>query len=133
MKNVSIIFFALIVIYGIRYSSLQLTRRYNLQPDDVSLTSLQIESKIKEINKLNIPNKARFIVAPGPTQNGGLFFLNKEGWNIDKIENIKLDTILSLKNQGASFFLINDQKQQINSDDFGVLIYEVDGIKIIKL
>ena len=133
MKNVSIIFFALIVIYGIRYSSLQLTRRYNLQPDDVSLTSLQIESKIKEINKLNIPNKARFIVAPDPTQNGGLFFLNKEGWNIDKIENIKLDTILSLKNQGASFFLINDQKQQINSDDFGVLIYEVDGIKIIKL
>ena len=74
MKNVSIIFFALIVIYGIRYSSLQLTRRYNLQPDDVSLTSLQIESKIKEINKLNIPNKARFIVAPDPTQNGGLFF-----------------------------------------------------------
>ena len=57
-------------------------------------------------------------------------------YNINRI--IKLifnpkDTILALKNKGADFLLLSDQKQQIKSGDFGTLIFEEDGIRIIKL
>lgn len=132
-KRIAIFCFFLIVIYGIRYSGLQMERRFNLQPDTISETSLKVESKISKINRLNIPTDAKFLVVPDPTPNGSLLFLNKLGWNIENINNFHLDTVLFYKNIGADYLLLYDQKNLINDSNVGKVIFNEDGVKIIKI
>lgn len=131
-----VIFFLLlpIVLDGIDYSRRQLERRYNLPISQMSKTSLLIKHHLFEINKLNITENSKFIIAPEISQNGGLFFLDKEGWVINEIKNITVENISKFKKKGANFLLLNDVYNSIDGNEFGETIYKKsDGIKIIKL
>ena len=96
-------------------------------------TTVINDKRIIEIKNLSLPKDCKVIVAPDPSQNGGLLFLDKEGWTIDRIQNVYPDTISKLKTKGANYLILNDQNQIINSKDFGTTVYNEEGIKIIEL
>jgi len=123
-----------IIVDGIDYSRIQLNRRYNIAISETSRTSLLINKNLDVITNLNLPHNSKFIVAPEPTQNGAFFFLDKEGWTIDKIKDVNNENISALQNKGANFLLLVDQDNLIDHIKFGKTLYEgIDGFKIIKL
>ena len=133
--HVIIIFLLLPIIFGgIRHSRIQLNRRYTEPFSEYSKTGLLIKNNLNAITNLNLPSNSKFIVAPDPSQNGGFFFLDKEGWNIDKIKDVNEENISALRNKGANFLLLVDEDNLIDHRKFGKTIYDgVDGIKVIKL
>ncbi len=129
------IIFAIIVISGINYSSMKLSNRFITEYDDFSRISFLIDENINEINKLGIEDDSKFIVAPDLCQNGGLFVLDKMGWNIQSTDSITVDIINTYKIKGADYLLLatNDEDALSNGNKSGKLIFGKNEIYIFKL
>ncbi|MDC0297364.1 hypothetical protein OAK92_02195, partial [Crocinitomicaceae bacterium] len=61
-----------------------------------SRTALLIDENKMAIDGLNIPKNAKVILAPEPSQNGGLFYLDRMGWTISSIKEVSSTKIRSL-------------------------------------
>ena len=133
VQKISTVLFLLIVAYGINYSKHQMAKRHEIEIDEMNKISYLIQKNSIEIDKLNLPNDAKFIVAPDKCQNGGLFYLDKEGWNIEDPQNITHAKITVLKEAGADFLLVENSIGLEKQEEFGQIIYRGDGINIIKL
>ncbi len=129
------IIFLIIVVVGINYSRMKLAERYSNRIDDFSQIGFLISKNLDNINKLNIPGNAKFIVAPDKCQNGGLLFLNKTGWNIKNYSEITPEKINVYKHLGAEYLLLSTEKKEIQNTakKTGVLIYKGEGVSIYKL
>ena len=126
---------SIVVIAGINYSKMKLSDRYENINDIHSKTSFLIDKNSKAIEKLNIPHRAKFIVAPDLCQNGGLFFLNRMGWNIKEEKDIVIDKINHYQDLGADYLLlISDEHAFLQTNNItGELILKGKGIEIYKL
>jgi len=125
----------ILFVAGINDSKARLAYRHWAVVDDYSKTGLTIRDNIEEINKLKITADAKFIVAPDLCQNGGLFFLNRAGWNITEEENILTNQIKQYKKMGADYLLLvskNEEVLKIGAEN-GNLIYKNMDIRIYKL
>lgn len=127
--------FSIVIIAGINYSRMKLTDRNEIASDMFTKIGFLIQENEKGIEKLNLPLDAKFVVAPDLTPNGGLFFLNRMGWNIEKAEDITFAKIKSFKDLGADFLLIDDSSISHVADleAFGKLIFKGKGIEIYSL
>ena len=125
----------IIIIAGINYSRMKLQNRYEKINDDFSKTSQLIHENIELIEKFNFPKHSKFIVAPDLCQNGGLFFLNRMGWNIEEEKDIVIDKINHYKDLGADYLLLVSDEHEIllTNDITGELILKGKGIEIYKL
>ena len=125
----------IIVIAGINYSRMKLSDRYAKGNDDFSRISFLIQENSTAIEKLEIPDDSKFIVAPDLCQNGGLFFLDKMGWNIKHPENISISKINYYRDLGAEYLLLaTNEKQIINiGKATGDLIFKGKGISIFRI
>ena len=65
-----------------------------------------IDENRTAINRLNIPKNAKVILAPEPSQNGGLFYLNRMGWTIPSLKEITHEKLIDLKSKGANYFVL---------------------------
>ena len=94
-----------------------------------------IQENKSAIDALNIPENAKFIVAPDPCQNGGLFCLNRMGWTIDSPDKINLQRIINLQEKGAQYLLFSkkDLKYSTIGNQIGDLILNTEEILIYKL
>ncbi|HQQ13045.1 MAG TPA: hypothetical protein PK855_07775, partial [Bacteroidales bacterium] len=126
---------SIVIIAGINYSRMKLTDRNEIASDMFTKIGFLIQENEKGIEKLNLPLDAKFVVAPDLTPNGGLFFLNRMGWNIEKAEDITFAKIKSFKDLGADFLLIDDSSisQTADLEAFGKLIFKGKGIEIYSL
>ena len=124
-----------IIIVGINHSRNKLNKRLIFKKDIYSQTGLLINENIKNIQNLNISPLAKFIIAPDLCQNGGLFYLNKSGWNIEKTEQITLKKIKKYKNKGAEYLLLASTENSILQigEKSGKLIFKNNEISIYKL
>ncbi|MDA3954180.1 MAG: glycosyltransferase family 39 protein [Bacteroidales bacterium] len=124
-----------IIILGIDKSRFKLTKRFNNGIDNYSRTGLLIQANTTDINNLNIDPNAKFIVAPDLCQNGGLFFLDKKGWNLEKSDHITVENINKYKNLGANYLLLATEDPEIISigDSLGTIILKGNNISIFDL
>ena len=99
----------LIIVAGINYSKNKLEDRYLIEMNIYSQTGLLIDENRNAINKLNIPKDAKIILAPEPSQNGGLFYIDRMGWTISSIEEISTKKIKELKQKGAEYLILTEQ------------------------
>lgn len=95
-----------IVIAGINYSRMKLSQRYHPIADKFSKTSIIIQNNKHKIQALNIPADAKFVVAPDPCQNSGLFFLDRMGWTLDSLSDVTSDIINFYSKNGATYLLL---------------------------
>ncbi len=123
-----------IIIGGIKDSRIRVYKRFDKKMDMYSKTGLIIYENKDEINKLNLSVDSKFIVAPDLCQNGGLFFLDRKGWNLPE-DHISIEKINNLKNKGANYLLLATEDRNIVSkgDSTGILIFEGKEIYIFKL
>ena len=84
----------------------------NLETKIKSLTKPQIkfiDENRNAIDELNIPKDAKIILAPEPSQNGGLFYIDRMGWTISSIKEVSSEKIRSLKHKGAEYLILTEQ------------------------
>ena len=129
------VLFLIIILIGIDDSKRKLNGRLTANPDEISLTGITIEKELKEIEKLNIPKDAVFIVAPDHSKNGSLFFLNKRGWQFKTTEELTPRKVQDFNNLGGEYLLfVTDKKEPIEiGNNAGELIYNSEKIKIFNL
>jgi hypothetical protein len=131
IPKIAPILLLLIVTYGINYSRQQLEARFQLPPDKLSLTAIKIQEKLKKIEALNIPDKAKFIIAPEYSQNGSLLLLDKEGWCFENTSDLSNEKILEFKNKGAQYILTYTANSELKAS--GNIIFSEDGLIIYKM
>lgn len=76
--------------------------------DEYSRTGLLIDENKMAIDGLNIPKDAKVILAPEPSQNGGLFYLDRTWWTISSIKEVSSTKIFSLKQIGAEYLILTE-------------------------
>ncbi len=126
---------SVIIIVGINYSRMKLHSRYENTDDDFSKISQLIHENKEAIEKLNFPQQSKFIIAPDPCPNGGLFFLDRMGWNIGKKEDITVGKIDYYRDLGADYLLlVSDDSEFLSIDEISSeLTFKGKGIEIHKL
>jgi len=129
------IIIVIIIITGINYSRQKLKMRYDNAMDDYSRAGLIIQANKPDIDSLGISADARVIVAPDLTQNGGLLMLNRMGWNIERAEQISIERILSLKEQGSAYLVMVSNNNEVieKGNEAGELIHSSGEMHIFRL
>ena len=124
-----------IVVAGINYSKEKLNNRFTNRTDEFSNAGRMICENSEAIDSLGISSQAKFVIAPDLCQNGGLFFLNRRGWNIQRMEDITVDRIHHYIDSGADYLLlITTGGISMSVDEIpGELLYIGNGIGIYKL
>ena len=125
----------LIVVAGINYSRNKLDDRYHLEINTYSESGLLIDENRIAINRLNIPKDAKIVLGPEPSQNGGLFYLNRMGWTISSLNEITQENLRRFKLKGADYFILSSKDshalQRLNTE--GELILQNNDISVLRL
>jgi hypothetical protein len=124
----------IVFVAGANYSKIKLSNRYENGLTGYSKTSFLIQENRVGIQRLNLKKDAKFIVVPDLCPNGGLFFLDKMGWNIASPEDLSVDNLRFYKNSGAEYLLLADDEQVVDLwGNIGDLIFKGKGISIYKI
>jgi len=125
----------IIIITGTNYSRKQINDRYLNGNDDYSRIGFLIKDNLEGIEKLKISADSKFIIAPDLCQNGGLFYLDKMGWNIENPGDISVSKVNHYSDQGAEYLLLATLEEQILDIGYatGDLIFEGKGISIFRI
>ncbi len=124
----------LIIVAGINYSRNKLDDRYHLGINTYSQTGLLIDEYRESFEQLDIPKNAKIILAPEPSQNGGLFYLNRMGWTISSIEDVTKKKLVELKQKGANYLILisSDNKAFLNAKTEGKVILRNKDLSVIQ-
>lgn len=125
----------IIIIAGTNYSRMKLSSRNHPEVNEYSKTGLLIQDNLEEIEKLQLPSTSKFVVLPDLCPNGGLYFLNKQGWTIGSTEIVTEELLEGYKDKGADYLLLATEENHIKeiSEKYGELIFKGEGISIYNL
>jgi hypothetical protein len=90
---------------SINYAKNKLQDRYNNKNDMFSEIGLRLSNTRAAIDSLGISQNAKIIVFTDKTPNGGLYFLNRKGWNLNDTTESNINKISEYKELGASFLI----------------------------
>ena len=124
-----------VVVSGLNYSRIKLEKRYEAGYDRFSRIAFIIQNEMPSIEKLEIPQDAKVIVAPDLSVNGGLFALNRMGWEIDKTDQVTSELIEEYRSLGAEYLFLasNDENALRISRGSGELIFKGKELSVFKL
>lgn len=125
----------LIIVAGINYSRNKLNDRYLIEMNIYSQTGMLIDENRIVIDDLNIPKDAKIILAPEPSQNGGLLYINRMGWTIPSLKEITKEKLIDLKSKGANYFVLasKDLRALEKVKTEGEVILESKDIFVLRL
>ena len=117
---------------SLNYARNKISDRYKMSDDDLSKIGVSLSETRGFLDSQDIHEDARFIVMNDKTPNGGLYFINRQGWTIpDSSENSfkKLHEYIS---EGADYILTVDEPHS-KILEAGELIGINQGIYMIKI
>jgi 4-amino-4-deoxy-L-arabinose transferase-like glycosyltransferase len=119
-------------ILSLNYAREKLIQRFNNSPDLYSSIGYKLAGARNYLDSLGISENAKFIIITDQTPNGGLYTINRPGWNLRDTSEASLTTLRNYILQGADYILITDKKYTIIGY-LGIKIGEYKGIQIYKL
>ncbi|NTW34316.1 MAG: hypothetical protein HGB12_17135 [Bacteroidetes bacterium] len=124
----------IILVSGINYSKEKLDQRYENGNDNFSRIGFLLKDIKPQLEILKIPPASKFIVIPDLTQNGGLYFLNRKGWNIEGTSENSLNMIPQFIKEGADYILVCSKEKHLIDfvNQFGEKVYDNNEISIFK-
>ncbi len=117
---------------SLNYARNKISDRYKKSDDELSRIGISLSETRGFLDSQDIHEDARFIVMNDKTPNGGLYFINRQGWTIpDSSENSfkKLNEYISL---GADYILTVDEPHS-KILKAGELIGMNQGVYLIKI
>ncbi len=121
-----------ICLLSINYSRKKLAQRYTNNIDAISIIGDKLNNIESCLTSLAINKSAKFIVANDLSENGGLYFLKRQGWTIKKISDTTPLTIQRLIKKGANYLLITGKfpsylanKYKLETNKNGIAIFKL--------
>ena len=102
-----------LAILSINYAKAKLEDRYSNNQDEFSEIGIILSNIRVQMDSLGISQNAKIIVFTDKTPNGGLYFLNRKGWNIKDTTKANIKKIRKYKNLGAEY-LVNTTNMNLN-------------------
>lgn len=121
-------------ILSLKFARERLVERYTDTASDMyAVIGHQLSGTRQYLDSIGIPGKAKFIVVTDQSPNGGLYFLNRPGWNVIDTTQAGRTAIRNYIGQGADYILFTDKKyvDMIDAkvvragEDRGILIYSI--------
>ncbi len=127
---------ALICLLSLNYANKKLAERFSIKNDLYAVIGDKLSNSESFINTLNISKKAKFIIVPDLTPNGGLYFINHSGWNIQDSSSVSILKYKKYIRKGADYVILTDSNYITNLNfNFKSLQFvgEDNGLKIFKI
>ena len=119
-------------VLSLNYGRKKLAERYSKPETLYSQIGTQLAGTRSVIDSLGISANAKIVILADKTPCGGLYFLNRQGWNIADTTDFSKNKLASCLENGADYAVITDRKY-VSFLHKGVQISEKDGIIIYKL
>ena len=124
--------FLTICFLSLNYAKAKLMQRYTNSHDQFSETGFQLVNAKQFLDSLNIPSDAKIIIIKDQTPNGGLYFINRQGWNIKDTTAANAGLLKTYINQGADYILLTDKNFVLKTIN-GLKIGTSDNLVLYKL
>ncbi len=119
-------------IISLNYARMKLQERYDGRPDEFSKIGFLLSDISQKTDSIGIAKNSTFIIFTDQTPNGGLYFINRSGWNIpDNSENSlkKLERCIQL---GADYLLCTENSNILFENNYEK-VFKNDKITIFKI
>ena len=97
-------------LLSINYAREKLKERYENPNDRFAMIGLKLAGARQFLASSGVPANAKFIILPDQTPNGGLYFINRQGWSIKDTSEASMADINKYTGQGADYMLITDRQ-----------------------
>lgn len=122
-------FLVLLCVFALFDTSVMVNRRYEESGDAFSEVGFALQGFDQKLDSLSISNKAKFIIYPDETRNGGLYTIKRKGWSISQADTLFYKRIKHYAEAGADYLLTT------KAVDFPLLetVYQGEGVRVYKL
>lgn len=97
-------------VFSLNFAKENLIQRYKVKDDVYANIGSELAKTRHYLDSLGVSEKAKIIILADQTPNGGLYFINRPGWNIrDTTENSLSELKNSIK-KGADYIIFTDKK-----------------------
>ena len=138
LNTKGIVFFNLvalvIIVAGLNYARMKTAERYQNGNDSVSRIGFVLRKNILNLNRLQIPRNSKVIIGPDLSVSGGLNYLHRKGWVLNRSTDVSVEKINELKSFGADYFIqVQDYKKyEKNLEKVGALIFKNKDLSVYK-
>ena len=131
-RNVVKILLIALCFLSLRFAGEMLAERYKNKGDSFAIIGSKLATTRQYLDSLGISTKAKVIIVTDETPNGGLYFINRPGWNIKDTTQESMGLVQKYISEGAEYILFTEKK--FVDDKFtGQKIGEKNGISIYEL
>jgi len=118
---------------SINYARMKLKDRYTNKDEAFAQIGVTLSKTRSYIDSLGIPENSKFIIYTDQTPNGGLYFINHQGWNIRDTSEVNLKRLNEYLKQGAQYLICTEKNDNYFDADYkkvgkanGITIYKTD-------
>ena len=117
-------------LLSINYARQKLNDRYSDSTDTFAAVGRKLQGADKWLDQLYIKSDARVVILGDSTPNGGLYFINRQGWSIGNSSTNQQQLLNYYINNGADYILLTDSTQvkKIN----GIIVGQQNGIVLLQ-
>jgi hypothetical protein len=119
----------------LNYARQRIIQRYEDRNDIFASIGQKLEGGNAIFAKAGIDPHCKVIVFPDLTPNGGLYFINRSGWNVRDTSATSMDYIRKYIHEGADYILCTDKqvlKNPVISEFLGKQIIETGNFVLFK-
>ncbi len=124
--------FLVMSIVSLNYAREKLNLRYENKDDKFSKIGIVLSDAKKQIDSIGIPQNSKFIIYTDKTPNGGLYFINRPGWNIQDTTYANRKNIDKFIKLGADYLLCTENNDTEFIDRHSIIL-TTDKITIYKI
>jgi len=123
------IFLVIFSVFALFDTSVMVNKRYEESGDAFSKIGFALQGFDQKLDSLSISNKAKFIIYPDETRNGGLYTIKRKGWSISQTDTSFNERIKRYAEAGADYLLTT------KAIDFPLFetVYQGEGVRIYKV
>lgn len=112
------VIFLVLAILSINYSSKKLNQRYTNNVDDISIIGNKLSNIEPYLTSIGVEKDAKIIIANDLSQNGGLYFLRRQGWVINHFSSTSTAEIEQLIKRGATYLILTTGLQTTENNNY---------------
>ncbi len=122
----------LLFILSIHYERKQLLHRYQNSDDQFAMIGRKLSGTKEYMDSLGISRNAKIVIITDQTPNGGLYFIDRPGWNLKDTSDVSKEVLTNYINQDADYLLFTSKDHLIKNLN-GIKAGEQNGILIYKI
>jgi hypothetical protein len=119
-------------VLSLNFARKNLIQRYEKREDMYASIGDQLSTTRHYLDAIGVSKNAKIIIISDNTANGGLYFINRPGWNVSDTTEESLKAVNNHIKDGADYILFTDKKY-LYKGFIGIKIGEENGILIYKL